>query len=80
MPPQKKRLLLWAFFNLLVSGWGPYAYFDAVEVSRASANAGQDMNARNVQATGIQIVNQRARQDGYADPSSAHDQMESGKR
>lgn len=69
--------------NLLVSGWGPYAYFNALdEVSRASTNSDQDTNAGNVQATGIQ----QARQGGDVafsvgnDLSSAQDRMESGKR
>ncbi|GLT69203.1 hypothetical protein SLA2020_413720 [Shorea laevis] len=64
-------------------GWGPYAYFEALEVTRASANTGQDVNAPNVHATGIQVANQPARQDGDAagrDLSSRLDRMESGKK
>jgi hypothetical protein len=60
-------------------------------VSRASANTDHDTNAgSNVQATGIQVVNQHARQLGGgggdaafsvgSDLSSAQDRMESGKR
>lgn len=62
-------------------------------VSRASENTDHDTNAgSNVQATGIQVVNQHARQLGGgggggdaafsvgSDLNSAQDRMESGKR
>ena len=59
-------------------------------VSRASENTDHDTNAgSNVQATGIQVVNQQARQLGGggdaafsvgSDLNSAQDRMESGKR
>ncbi|XP_041011005.1 putative lipid phosphate phosphatase 3, chloroplastic isoform X1 [Juglans microcarpa x Juglans regia] len=67
-------------------GWGPYAYFRALEESRTNTNTAYHMDALNVQATGIQVVNQQAGQNGNEafslnrHLSSPLDEMESGRR
>ncbi|KAJ6431793.1 hypothetical protein OIU84_019133 [Salix udensis] len=50
-------------------GWGPYAYFQALEESRANTNAGQSMNAL--------VVSQQGRQNG--DDLAPLEELESGR-
>ncbi|KAB1205612.1 putative lipid phosphate phosphatase 3, chloroplastic [Morella rubra] len=64
-------------------GWGPYAYFRALEESRDETNPVHPMNA----AEGIEVVNQQARRNGSdaisninRDLRSIEDEMESGRR
>lgn len=48
------------------SGWGPYAYFRAVEDLRANSTSGQQMSAVTAQAMEAQVMTQRARENGDA--------------
>ncbi|XP_021912203.1 lipid phosphate phosphatase 2-like isoform X2 [Carica papaya] len=47
-------------------GWGPYAYFRAVEDLRANSTSGQQMSAVTAQAMEAQVMTQRARENGDA--------------
>jgi len=62
-------------------GWGPYAYFKAMEEARCNSNTSNNLTTPDVQAQGIQVVNQPGRQNGGAvgNLSSAQDAMESGR-
>lgn len=77
------------FLNILLnSGWGPYAYFKALEEMRSNTHAASPVNALSVQVMGAQNVNERHRQNGdefaafSADryTSIRLDEMESGER
>ncbi|BFG17122.1 hypothetical protein CerSpe_033970 [Prunus speciosa] len=69
-------------------GWGPYAYFKALEEMRSNTHAASPVNALSVQVMGAQNVNERQRQngDGFAAFSADRytsirlDEMESGER
>lgn len=65
----------------MVSGWRPYAYFKAMEEARCNTNMSNNMTTPDMQAQGIQVVNQPGRQNGGAvgNLSSAQDAMESGR-
>ncbi|KAB5538156.1 hypothetical protein DKX38_015689 [Salix brachista] len=58
-------------------GWGPYAYFQALEESRANTNAGQSMNALNSQPMNALVVSQQGRQNG--DDLAPLEELESGR-
>ncbi|KAF2310946.1 hypothetical protein GH714_018687 [Hevea brasiliensis] len=45
-------------------GWGPYAYFQALEESHSNTNAGQAANALNMQAMDVEVVSLQLRQNG----------------
>ncbi|PQP96647.1 lipid phosphate phosphatase 2 isoform X2 [Prunus yedoensis var. nudiflora] len=90
------RDLLWLHFvtgNSFPSpyndeGWGPYAYFKALEETRSNTHAASPVNALSVQVMGAQNVNERQRKngDGFAAFSADRytsirlDEMESGER
>lgn len=72
------------------SGWGPYAYFSALEETRSHSNPGVNpmTNALSVQVIGAQNVNEQHIQNGDALAASSpnrytsislHD-MESGEK
>ncbi|KAG6715126.1 lipid phosphate phosphatase 2-like isoform X2 [Carya illinoinensis] len=67
-------------------GWGPYAYFRALEESSTNTNTVHQMDALNVPAMGIQVVNQQTGQNENEAfslnrrLSSTLDEMESGRR
>ncbi|GAV75743.1 PAP2 domain-containing protein, partial [Cephalotus follicularis] len=70
------------------NGWGPYAYFQALEESRINTNATQPISALNVHATDAHAITLQTRQNGDASfmPSSLEDnsgsrldEMESGR-
>lgn len=44
---------------LLAAGWGPYAYFRAVEALRANSTSECAVNALSVQATEAQAMNRQ---------------------
>ncbi|XP_008243290.1 PREDICTED: lipid phosphate phosphatase 2-like isoform X1 [Prunus mume] len=50
-------------------GWGPYAYFKALEETRSNTHAASPVNALSVQVMGAQNVNERRGQNG--DPFAA---------
>ncbi|XP_011038739.1 PREDICTED: putative lipid phosphate phosphatase 3, chloroplastic [Populus euphratica] len=58
-------------------GWGPYAYFQALEESRSNTNAGQSMNALDMQPMNAHVMSQRGRQNG--DDFASLDELESGR-
>ncbi|KAJ6324409.1 hypothetical protein OIU76_011666 [Salix suchowensis] len=58
-------------------GWGPYAYFQALEESRANTNAGQSMNALDSQPMNALVVSQQRRQNG--DDLAPLEELESGR-
>ncbi|KAF9674051.1 hypothetical protein SADUNF_Sadunf10G0087700 [Salix dunnii] len=58
-------------------GWGPYAYFRALEESRSNTNAGQTMNALNVQPVNVLVTSQQGRQNG--DDLAPLEELESGR-
>ncbi|OAY31376.1 lipid phosphate phosphatase 2 isoform X1 [Manihot esculenta] len=59
-------------------GWGPYAYFQALEESRSNATAGQTTNVLNMQAMDVEAVSLQLRENGNAFTSL--DELESGRR
>jgi len=61
----------------LTSGWGPYAYFQALEESRSNTNAGQSMNALDLQPVNAHVVSQQGRQNG--DDFASLEELESGR-
>jgi diacylglycerol diphosphate phosphatase/phosphatidate phosphatase len=69
-------------------GWGPYAYFRVLEESRASAQAANAVNGRNVQAMEAQVGNEQDERSihGCMGLSIAHnsstilEEVESGRR
>lgn len=63
---------------MYTSGWGPYAYFQALEESRSNANAGQTANVLNMQAMDVEAVSLQLRENGNAFTSL--DELESGRR
>ncbi|KAL9389565.1 hypothetical protein Peur_018170 [Populus x canadensis] len=58
-------------------GWGPYAYFRALEESRSNTNAGQSMNALDLQPMNAHVVSQQGRQNG--DDFASLEELESGR-
>ncbi|KDP35019.1 hypothetical protein JCGZ_09307 [Jatropha curcas] len=58
-------------------GWGPYAYFKALEESRSETSGGQTGNALNVQAMDVQVVNLQGIR-GNSDQFTSLDELESG--
>lgn len=74
---------------LYQSGWGPYAYFQALEETRSNSSSASTANALSVQVMGVQNVSQPVpAQNGVAFSSYASnqytslklDEMESGRR
>ncbi|PSS13442.1 Lipid phosphate phosphatase [Actinidia chinensis var. chinensis] len=67
-------------------GWGPYAYFRALEESHANSHLGHPVGESNVQFTEAQVVNQQTDRDnhglisGAVRNSSSMDDLESGRR
>ncbi|GFZ00277.1 lipid phosphate phosphatase 3 [Actinidia rufa] len=67
-------------------GWGPYAYFRALEESHANSHLGHPVGESNVQFTEAQVVNQQTDRDnhglisGAGHNSSSMDDLESGRR
>ncbi|KAJ9163308.1 hypothetical protein P3X46_022989 [Hevea brasiliensis] len=59
-------------------GWGPYAYFQALEESRSNTNGGQPANALNMQAMDVQVASLELRQIGNG--FRLLDELESGRR
>ncbi|KAF2322546.1 hypothetical protein GH714_018767 [Hevea brasiliensis] len=59
-------------------GWGPYAYFQALEESHSNTNAGQAANALNMQAMDVEVVSLQLRQNG--NEFTSLDELESGRR
>lgn len=77
------------FLNILLnSGWGPYAYFKAMEETRSNTHAASPVNALSLQVMGAQNVNERRGLNG--DPIAAFsadrytsirlDEIESGEK
>ncbi len=74
--------------HILFIGWGPYAYFRVLEESRASAQAANAVNGRNVQAMEAQVGNEQDERSihGCMGLSIAHnsstilEEVESGRR
>ncbi|XP_058091412.1 lipid phosphate phosphatase 2-like isoform X2 [Magnolia sinica] len=66
--------------------WGPYAYFQTLEESRASAQPTNNINAFNVQPMEVESAYQRAEQSRYMGSSRAQnasileDEMEAGRK
>ena len=77
-------------FFLLTTGWGPYAYFDALleESNNNNRDAGQTTNALTLQTMEVHAVNQTLRSNGDyfsappldSDPTSRLDDIELGRR
>ncbi|XP_057509742.1 lipid phosphate phosphatase 2-like [Actinidia eriantha] len=67
-------------------GWGPYAYFRALEESHANSHLGHPVGESNVQFTETQVVNKQTDRDnhglisGAGRNSSSMDDLESGRR
>lgn len=74
-----RQLFPWPYDN---DGWGPYAYFQALEETRSNTNTSHNTNALSVPAIGIQVVNQPERKNGDAvgDLSPILHEMELGGR